>query len=371
MWSEPTKNGKTRYKERYTDPLTGEVKRVGVTLSGPDSRTNRRLAEEELRKRIERATLSSPIVDITLADLMDKYMDDQARTVKRSTCVRNRSSISVCVKALGPQARVNTLTAGYVREKLLAVANKPVTYNEHLKRFKAMLRWAYDNDFLRSLTIYEKLKPLKDDNADAPINPEEKYLERQQLIDLLKYMQKSQPVWFLLTKFLVLSGLRIGEALALEREDISDGYIRVTKTYSLSTGEITTPKTPHSIREVFVQPELADVISDIKRYMRNNDLLTGFRSPYLFHSVKTEHISYGAYNKYFRETTKKILGEVRTPHCLRHTHASILFGEGVSLDTISRRLGHENSKITQSIYLHIVEKVRERDNEAIRTAVIL
>ena len=371
MWSEPAKNGKTRYKERYTDPLTGEIKRIGVTLTGPDNRTNRKLAEEELRKRIERATMADPAMDLPLEEIREKYLADLEKTVKKSTYIRNASSTQVTVRAIGPKVKVNTMTAGYVREKLLALTSKPVTYNEHLKRFKAMLRWAYDNDYLKSLTVYEKLKLLKDDAADAPINAEEKYLEKDQLLSLLSYMQKSQPVWYLLTKFLVLSGLRIGEALALERSDIADGYIHVSKTYSLSTGEITTPKTPHSVRSVFIQDELDLVIQEIRRYMRNNDILTGYRSPYLFHGVKTPHISYGAYNKYFRETTKKVLGEPKKPHCLRHTHASILFGEGVSLDTISRRLGHESSKITESIYLHIVEKVRERDNEAVRHASIL
>jgi integrase len=72
-----------------------------------------------------------------------------------------------------------------------------------------------------------------------------------------------------------------------------------------------------------------------------------------------------------RETTEKVIGDRRTPHCLRHTHASLLFADGVSIDTISRRLGHENSKITREIYLHIIEKVKEKDREILSTKRIL
>lgn len=50
-------------------------------------------------------------------------------------------------------------------------------------------------------------------------------------------------------------------------------------------------------------------------------------------------------------------------HELRHTHTSLLLEQGVSIDTISRRLGHENSRITREIYLHVTEKLKERDNE--------
>jgi integrase len=45
--------------------------------------------------------------------------------------------------------------------------------------------------------------------------------------------------------------------------------------------------------------------------------------------------------------------------------------QGVSIDTISRRLGHENSQITREIYLHVTEKLKERDNEEIAKVKIM
>lgn len=54
-----------------------------------------------------------------------------------------------------------------------------------------------------------------------------------------------------------------------------------------------------------------------------------------------------------------------TVHALRHTHASLLLEKGVSIDMISRRLGHKNSKITREIYLHVTEKLKEKDNSQI------
>lgn len=38
----------------------------------------------------------------------------------------------------------------------------------------------------------------------------------------------------------------------------------------------------------------------------------------------------------------------------------------VVYDLISRRLGHEDSKITRDIYIHITEKRKEKDNELIK-----
>ena len=43
---------------------------------------------------------------------------------------------------------------------------------------------------------------------------------------------------------------------------------------------------------------------------------------------------------------------------------------GVPIDTIQRRLGHESSKVTKEIYLHITEKLKKVDNEKIAQVVI-
>lgn len=39
---------------------------------------------------------------------------------------------------------------------------------------------------------------------------------------------------------------------------------------------------------------------------------------------------------------------------------------GIDIETIARRLGHENSRITRDIYLHVTEKLIEKDNEQIK-----
>jgi integrase len=66
-----------------------------------------------------------------------------------------------------------------------------------------------------------------------------------------------------------------------------------------------------------------------------------------------------------------VLGRRITAHALRHTHASLLLAEGIDIDTISRRLGHENSKVTKEIYLHVTQKIIESDNEKLSKVNIL
>ncbi|KHJ56492.1 integrase, partial [Lacticaseibacillus rhamnosus] len=62
----------------------------------------------------------------------------------------------------------------------------------------------------------------------------------------------------------------------------------------------------------------------------------------------------------------KSLGLPRiTFHGLRHTHASILLYQGVSVLSVSKRLGHSNITTTQATYLHVIKELETQDNEKI------
>ena len=372
MWCKVNTAGNTRYNERFKDPLTGKSVTLSVTLpGGKDTASKRRLAMSELENKFSERTKATGQEPLTLAELFERYKAYQEQTVKASTSRRNNFKLSTMLKLLNPESIVDNLTVGYIRDKLLEYSSNPVTLNEFVTRFKAMIRWGYDSEYINNDAIIHKLKKFKVETSDESVHPEDKYLEPEQLEAVLSYMEHSQEQWYLLSKFLVLSGLRIGEALALDKSDISDTEITVNKTFDVVNRETTTTKTPASNRQVYIQPELAEVIKQVKRYHRNIDIMTGTRSEALFHTSAGDRIRYQGYAKYVRETTEKVLGERRTPHSFRHTHASLLFAEGMTIDQISRRLGHESSKITMKIYLHIVEKVKEKDREALRSVRLL
>lgn len=361
MWSQETPSGSTAYRERYVDPITGKQKVVTITLKGKDNPRKRKIAQEDLAKKINEKTSFASAKDLTLAELMDRYIRYQNSTCKESTVRRNVSVLSTVVEGLGKDAKVENLTSGFIRDRLLRQTKNPATLNERLVRFKAMIRWAYESDYIQSTAMVDKIKKFKDDRTDD----NEKYLEPEQLSAVLDYMKNSQEAWYLLTKFLVLSGLRVGEAAALEKKDIKNGFINVNKTLDHVTMKTTPPKTPESNREVFIQPELAEVIKEIQTFYRDRDILTGVRTSHFFSQPDGSYMKATVYGVYFKEITEKVLGTRRTPHSLRHTHASLLMAEGLSIDAIQRRLGHKNSKVTREIYLHTMVKVKEKDNEAI------
>lgn len=46
-----------------------------------------------------------------------------------------------------------------------------------------------------------------------------------------------------------------------------------------------------------------------------------------------------------------------TPHCLRHTFATLMYKENMPLEAISKYLGHASTEVTRSIYVHIFDEI--------------
>lgn len=388
MWTEPTKNGKIKYVKQYRDFLTGKKKTVSVTLS-KESKANLKLASKLLDDKIKekQSKINTPKDDLTLRELVEKYRAYQKHEEKEATYTRNYFACNTLMKILNEDILINNISVAYIKQCFVEKIKKPGTRNELRTRLLALLRWGYENDLLEDITYLTKFKPFND--TPHKIKIEDKYLEQFQIKPLLNAMADAGCWhWRYLTEFLLLSGLRFGEAVALLDGDLptNASTIPITKTFDPVNRIVTTPKSFCSIREVYIQPELAKLIPrirafykeqklecgyksiDLMAYYADPQLLHGYKGPYLplFQKRTGDYIEYYSYNKFLKKMALNALGKENvTTHVLRHTHASLLLAQGVSIETISRRLGHDNSQITKEIYLHVTKKLIDYDNAQI------
>ena len=142
--------------------------------------------------------------------------------------------------------------------------------------------------------------------------------------------------------------------------------IHVSMTYDPNNNIETTAKTYESRREVYMQDELLSVAKELRLLMLRQRMMNGYSTDLYMCAEDGSHVKYYTYNKYLQENSLRIIGRKITPHTLRHTHASLLMEQGIGIDTISRRLGHSDSKVTKEIYLHVTERLREKENEQIK-----
>lgn len=364
MWSQE-RDGKYRFFESYKDPMTDKRVVVSVTMA-----KNTRAAQKEAREKLEdiiaaRMSQAGHGIqgDYTLHELIEAYLLEQEKTVRTATMLQNKYALSVIERdILGPDVLVNRMTAPYIKGCLLRSGEDAVRMNERLKHLKALLRWGYEADYIQDITWLGKLKRFKEDTSYIE-RIEDKYLEQKQVDALIDGMQVER--WQLLTRALVLSGLRPGEFYALTDADVDfeKQLIKINKSYNPISKEVTPPKTYSSKREIRMQPELYKAMYAIKKSMQRQAKRYGYLPRGIFFCAEDGgYISHFAYVKYFRENTEKILGQRYTPYVLRHTHVSLLAAAGVPLDTVARRVGHESSKITKRIYFHVTDNLRDREN---------
>lgn len=358
-------DGSVRYRLSYKDPLTGKTKRLSCSMEHHSVR-NQRKAEETLQKRLE--GLFSPTGgDLLVSDAISRYLADMARSWRRSTYDRNAASLGRVLRLFPADSILQNITPQKWREILTDLTGDGTAgkYNEYLKRVKAFLRWCYFNDYLPA-QIADKLTAKVDPDADTS-RATDKVLEAAEvpvLLDALMTVDR----WHQLARFMLLSGLRCGEALALNDADVDLEFVHVTKTLNANHMTVGAPKTPKSRRDVSVTDELAVLITEIKKYNQWLKVSLGVRSDLFFFSEDDgSFLHWSVFNKFLRENSERVLKKPITSHWLRHTHASFLLASGIPIDVISRRLGHENTEVTQRVYLHIIEKLKKRDADMLRS----
>ena len=366
MWVEQ-RGEKYLAVDRYKDYMTGKWKRVSVSMDR-DTPQARNKAKAILQSKIDAFRQLDPEpVSVTIKQLKEDYIAYQRKIYKESTVHRNENVLNIVTGIIGPDTLCARLSAGSIMKALLDTNKPNVTINSYLTRLKAMLRWGYQNDMCPD--IAGKLKPLPDRSEREKIS--NKFLEKSDLKKLLDGM--SVKYWQNLSRLLALSGLRIGEALALTYSDLDtkNRMIHVTKTLSRATRTVTSPKTTDSVRDVYMQDELLSLCRKLLTGAKRRALEHGYTSDLVFCDLNGRHINYDVYEKYLRENSERILGRRITSHVMRHTMTSLFAESGVDLNVISRRLGHHDSRLTMDIYLHCTQAQREKDNEAVRKISLL
>ena len=361
MWIEELKSGKYQFYERYTDYLTGKKRRVSVTLDKNNAQT-RKLALQILNEKISNINNDDygNDVDLTFEQLVNRYRNYQIDKVKKSTYRRNVQASNSLMKILGKDVKVSKLNKLYIESRFNATGESNSTLNNRLVRFKAIIRWGYKCELVKDISFLDKLDPYKVTPAEEE---EKKYLESHELKKLLGGMTIER--WRLVTEFMALSGLRIGEVIALDNSsvDIKNKEIHVKQTYDPNNFVINTPKNG-TMRIAYMQPELKKLCKYIKVYMLKQKLRYGYeKNDYFFSGEDGDRIHYYAFNKYLKEKSTEVLGKGITTHILRHTHGSLLLEQGIPVEVISRRLGHKDINVTKRIYLHVTEILRQKDNE--------
>ena len=263
--------------------------------------------------------------ETTLRTIVELFREKKYKELKDAT-VR---SYEVSINRFQPllDLPLSSLNDEVIKEYFDSLPVSPASKRKYASSLKAIYAFGAKTCSLPTDHVSYSAKVKK---RDYSIYTLEEYMEFR------KYLSEMSRVFFDLLYF---TGIRKGEAMALDVKDISD-VISIRKTIDVK-GIVTSPKTDSSIRTVAIPPFLlAELNEYIKKLPEGQDqpLFPVSISYFQHHHRKAERLSG--------------LHHIRI-HDFRHSHASYLIAQGVNIADISKRLGHSSIRITLETYAHL------------------
>lgn len=287
-------------------------------------------------------------------DWIHLYKDNAVRPVT----LNNYYLVQRKLQELAPNLHMNELNRQSYQKilNLYAQNHEKTTTLDFHHHLKASLFDAVDDGLLKADPTRRAI--IK---GCSPSDKKPKYLNLFDLQTLLRSLDLREELnWDWFFYLIAKTGLRFAEALALTPEDFDfeKQSIIVNKSwnYKEKQGHFQPTKNESSNRTVMVDWQLMQQF----QVMINSKELD---QPIFF--SKDQRIYNSTLNQKLAILCKNNNIPVISIHGLRHTHASLLLYEGVSVASVAKRLGHNNTTTTQETYIHIIRELENKDNDKI------
>ena len=219
------------------------------------------------------------------------------------------------------------------------------TINDLIGFLRAVFNYGIKNKWLSE-------NPAKEINKIPKKNHNIQFLKQEEIREFLEYI-KTFPLEkeaALLTA--INTGIRISELLAIEWTDIDFEKRTISINKQYYKDNLSTTKTLQSNRKVNIPQSLLNVLIELKKKKISNIVFSGKTGKYLNQ------------NKFVKNYFKKAMQYIGKPdysfHCLRHTFATVLLSNGISLKYVQEQLGHSSPQTTLNVYNHVLPGVNDK-----------
>ena len=157
-----------------------------------------------------------------------------------------------------------------------------------------------------------------------------------------------------LYKFLLATGCRINEALALSWSDIDldNAVVHITKTLNYKQ-ETNSPKSKTSLRDIDIDQATVSMLKQYRLRQTKEAWKRGKSESVVFSDFIHEYPNNRTLQTRLRTHFKRAKVTNIGFHGFRHTHASLLLNSGIPYKELQHRLGHSTLSMTMDIYSHL------------------
>ncbi|MEM1503409.1 site-specific integrase [Domibacillus sp. 8LH] len=354
---------KWEYRLVYKDPYT--QKKREKTKGGFSTKKEAQLAARDMEIQLEEGIVET---NISLQSYLHEWLHEHKKdSVRRNTFDLHEANIrnhinpyfkNLLLKDLSPskyQKFLNNLyQANYSRRTIEIIHG---TLFNAMKKAVTQRRLSFNP--CEGATIKGAMKKR-----------EVKFIDSDNIPSFLKEAYQYGYVYWLFFLVLIETGLRKGEAAALQWPDINfkDQTITVSKTLDFKEKTkdklFGDTKNYNSRRTITISKSLTRVLQDHFKNQNQNKLALGNLYHHDLNLVLCRSDGNYMPKSSLFNAFKKILARIEHPqlpiHSLRHTHVVLQMEAGADLKYIQERLGHGGIEITADVYAHLSKKLEEQ-----------
>jgi integrase len=373
-----------KYKVAQEDGSTKEVLKRGFLT--------RKAAAEYLRGELEKISHGTHVMPskITVGEQLDQHVN--GLRLAPSTLASYRKNIRLHIKPKLGSIQLTRLTTAQINvwlRDLEATGRKDHETGTGLSA--RMVRYCFTilnaalreaaNQGLIARNPAERAKPPSAKEAKAPeIRP----WTARQLAIFLKWAHEHKCADALAWEVLALTGMRRGELLGLQWRDLDTqaGRLSVRRSAGIvktkGEGERLVVGPPKNGRQRVVDLD-SDSVDALRRYRsaRASLHLQLVRDEALiFSDLNGGYLNPDRFSRRFTRSLTLARNELGTDtlpmirvHDLRHTCATLMLANGVSVKVVTERLGHTTTTITTELYVHVLPGMQAAAASGLRALV--
>ncbi|HEL2002711.1 TPA: site-specific integrase [Streptococcus suis] len=361
------KNGATVYRASVylgVDQVTGKKVKTKVT-----GRTHKEVKQKARQEKIafqqDGFTRFQATSIASYQELAELWWESYKYTVKPNTQDNIKRLLDNHVLPLFGVYKLDKLTAPLIQSIVNKLADKTnkgesgayLHYDKIHALNKRILQYGVTMQAISSNPARDVVLPR---NTQKAKRKKVKHFENQDLkkfldylggLDLSKYRNLYEATLY---KFLLATGCRINEALALSWSDIDleNATISITKTLN-HLGQINSPKSKASYRDIDIDQATIAILKAYQLRQIQEAWKLGRTETVVFsdfiHDYPNNKTLATRLRTHFKRAGVSNIGF----HGFRHTHASLLLNSGIPYKELQHRLGHSTLSMTMDIYSHL------------------
>ncbi|WAA10808.1 site-specific integrase [Fervidibacillus albus] len=362
------KNGTWEYRLKYKDPFTQKYKEK--SKRGFKTKKEAQLAASEMeRKLLEGIELTN---DVSLKHFLHEWLYEYKKPViRKNTFQIHKHNIEKHIVPYFKEVQLRDIKP-IMYQKFLNYLAKEKGYS---KRTVEIIHGTMNEAYNKAVTL-GKVEKNPCNGATIPTKKTRKkegleFLATEDIPEFLKTAYEYDYIYWIFFKVLIETGMRKGEAAALQWSDIDlkEGTIRIDKSLDFTAKDdeklFGDTKTYNSKRTITISNSLINDLQYHIKWQNQNKLTLNDMYKHHLNLVLCRKDGDIMPKSTLFNVFRRILKKANLPqlpiHSLRHTHAVLLLEAGADLKYIQERLGHGSIQITSDVYSHISKKIEQNN----------